>query len=411
MSESCVNQGQCLERAARRNWGLLYLTAALNSSLALTIPVFMPLLNACGVSDGQVLYLQAAFIVAVALLQTPTGYCADTIGRRNMLLIGAIIAAVGVGWYAVACSWGDFLAAELMLAAGSACVSGADTALLRASVRKVGGAAQCEAAVGRCAAVRQLSETALLFAGGALAVYGVRVPFYTALGGALLLVLVVTGLREIPNGRARGSAQELWQAMRFCLVQSVRLRWLVLAQALVLSFTLAGFWLIVPLLKEYGFGERHYGEALGLLSLISAGFSLGAARIEARLPLYALTPLLALSFALLWPGVLWLAVLGVLLLRMVIGLARVMFTHRLSEEAPEHLCATVLSVSGMVLNFVQALVLVAGGLLLDRTQSACAVAAVWAVVVGVLGSWLVWCCPFRKSSVPAALMLEEAQAG
>ena len=68
------------------------------SEFYLIVPVLIPYYMAHGLSSTQVFTIQAAYALAVLLLEVPSGYLADVAGRKTTLILGAAampIASVG----------------------------------------------------------------------------------------------------------------------------------------------------------------------------------------------------------------------------------------------------------------------------------------------------------------------------
>ena len=73
------------------------------------VPVFVPLLQGHGLSMTQVLQTQALFALTIALCEVPSGYIADLWGRRNAILVGSGLNALGFFSLLWADSFVDFL--------------------------------------------------------------------------------------------------------------------------------------------------------------------------------------------------------------------------------------------------------------------------------------------------------------
>src|SRR5512136_324310 len=68
-----------------------------------------------GLSLTQILLLQSIFSIATVLLEYPSGYVSDRLGYRVALTIASVLGIAGWGIYAVAGSFGQVLAAEILL--------------------------------------------------------------------------------------------------------------------------------------------------------------------------------------------------------------------------------------------------------------------------------------------------------
>jgi MFS family permease len=83
--------------------------------------------DAAGAEAGTVLALLALVTVAASL---PGGWLADRIGRRPLMLIGGLLAAIGIGSLPIVTSLGALLAFGVLMALGSAAFASASWAAL-----------------------------------------------------------------------------------------------------------------------------------------------------------------------------------------------------------------------------------------------------------------------------------------
>jgi len=88
------------------------------ASFIFPISTIMSYWEAHGVGIGDALLLQVAFAVAIIVLEVPSGYIADVLGRRPALILGAVCAFIGSIIYVAARDFAAFLAAELVLGLG-----------------------------------------------------------------------------------------------------------------------------------------------------------------------------------------------------------------------------------------------------------------------------------------------------
>lgn len=115
---------------AARNFRLFLLYRGLTRALIFA-PYIQHFMTATrGMDRTEYGILQAIYYIAVVLLEVPSGVVADRLGRKGTLVIGSVAAGLGCFGCAVADSFWVFAIAEVLLAGGTAFISGADSALL-----------------------------------------------------------------------------------------------------------------------------------------------------------------------------------------------------------------------------------------------------------------------------------------
>ena len=123
------NENTILSIALKRNIRVIYALAFFHAFM-LIAPVLVPFFESKGLSIAEIFYLQAIFAGTIMLLEAPSGYLADKLGRRTVLLVGSI--AHGIGSLCLLFAEGFFGLAvfELVLGVAASMMSGADLALL-----------------------------------------------------------------------------------------------------------------------------------------------------------------------------------------------------------------------------------------------------------------------------------------
>jgi MFS family permease len=118
-----------VKRSLHNNIKTIYLMGFFHSFMVV-VPIFVPLLQGYGLSMSQVLQTQAIFALTIALCEVPSGYLADTWGRKKVVLVGSMLNGLGFLSLLWADGFADFLVYEVLLGVGLSLISGADLALL-----------------------------------------------------------------------------------------------------------------------------------------------------------------------------------------------------------------------------------------------------------------------------------------
>lgn len=239
-----------------------------------------------GMSLTDVMVLQAIFSVAVGLFEFPSGYFADRVGYRMSLLVGAILWLAGWLAYARGASFGAIVIAEVVLGAGSAFISGADSALLWVSLDAASRSGQYTRWEGRVRAAEATSEAVSAAAGGWLYAVRPRLPFWLQIPTAALALVSVGALQEVPRSGSAGRRSHVRRALhvvRFALWHHRRLQ---AAMALSIALGLSTFvmvWLIQPYMQTHGVPLAWFGPFWAGANLWLVGASLASARVVTAL--------------------------------------------------------------------------------------------------------------------------------
>ena len=89
-----------LEKIAKNNKFYWYVSSVLQASNGLIIPAFYLFMREeCGLSLSEILFLQILYAFLVLLLEVPSGYFADCLGRRNCVIFGCWMRAFAIATY------------------------------------------------------------------------------------------------------------------------------------------------------------------------------------------------------------------------------------------------------------------------------------------------------------------------
>ena len=170
MDESQYLESRAMIRKIQANIHKLYLIK-LSKWLMLIMPIVALFYRENGLNDFDTYLLQAVYAVSVALMEIPSGYMADIIGRKKSLVLGSIMGSLGFFIYAFSSSFSGFLVAEIILGLGGSFISGSDSALLYDSLAALRRQHQYLRFEGRITSLGNFAETAAALCGGLLAGY------------------------------------------------------------------------------------------------------------------------------------------------------------------------------------------------------------------------------------------------
>ena len=152
--------------------------------------LFMPVIwlfyeeNDLAISD--LFLIQAIYSVTIALIEIPSGYVADVLGRKNSLIVGTFFGFLGIIIYAFSFGFDGFLIAALCLGIGQSFTSGSDTALMYDTLVQLNRTDDFIKLEGRTISMGNFAEAMAFVIGGFLAEVSLRTPFYYQVGIAFV---------------------------------------------------------------------------------------------------------------------------------------------------------------------------------------------------------------------------------
>ncbi len=237
------------------------------------MPIAVPYYRAHGLGMHDVYLLQSTFSVATMLFEVPSGHLADRIGRRRALILGGWLWGGAFLFLLSAGSFAAFACFEVIAAAGVACFSGADLALLYASLEELpDGTARGVGAIGRLVSSAQLGETLAALLGGALATISLYAPLEMQAAVAWLPLVIALGLYEpartgLAGRRHRDDLRTVWRA----LFRSGRFTgWLAMTSVVYGMVTIVAVFSFQAQWAERGVALGHFGWLWAAQNLLVA---------------------------------------------------------------------------------------------------------------------------------------------
>lgn len=241
------------------------------SEFFLIVPCLIPYYVLNGLNATQIFTVQAAFHVAVLILEVPSGYLADVIGRKMTLIVAAVFFPLGLALYAFTGSFLTFVLAEVCVAVANSMRSGSDSALMYDTLIRLEREKEYKRFEGLSFLFTRIGTAAASVIGGLLAARSLHLPFYVNVATYSLMLPIVLTLREPPRKKrwARSPMADILRISWRCL-RHPRLRLLMLWGALVQSASVIGVW-------AYFLYFRSLRIGLAVVGLMFAAFQLASA--------------------------------------------------------------------------------------------------------------------------------------
>jgi MFS family permease len=307
-------------------------------------------------SAAEAILLYVVADLATTVLEVPSGYMSDRLGRRKTLLASAIGYVVATGLLVVGEGFAQFALANVLLGGALAFASGTDSSLLFESLKAEAREAEVEAMELKAwrFSFSALALSALI--GGALALYGEVLPYVATAIAAVGLLVITASLREPPVAPQSGHRESL-RAIGASLGQPTLL-WLLCLSLATYAFSHIPFVFGQPFIRE-AMTAAGYGAETPLISgtvtFLMMAISLAVSRVA--LPLrgvLGLPGILLLAFGMQvgLAGALAfsnnLVVMALLLLRMVPdSLSHAFMLARTQPLLPNSIRATYLSLQSL----------------------------------------------------------------
>jgi predicted MFS family arabinose efflux permease len=186
-----------VDTAAERSLRLWGVTVPLTRALFYA-PVFFLYLNS-HLSIERVLQLEAIYYLAVVVLEVPSGYLSDRVGRAPTLRISAAAAVVAYLLFLFGDSFLVFALAQIVFATFFAFLSGTEAAYHVDLLESLGRADEFAERQGRLLRRAFYVKAASALVGGFAGSFDLRAPYALSAIGALALFALLLFLREPPH--------------------------------------------------------------------------------------------------------------------------------------------------------------------------------------------------------------------
>ena len=354
-----------------------FIYGALNNFM-LFFPVWVIFLqDVRGLTLAEVTFVDVAFWLTTALAELPTGIVADTLGRKQSLVIGVLLTTISLFLFAFVETFPLLMFANSLWAIAVTFNSGAGQALLYDSLREIG-------QEDRYAKIRARNDVVLLvslavstiFGGVAASWWGLQMTFFVSTVLTFLSLFFVLGLKEPPYDPdpETGERVKFQQAIKItgnAIKKSPNLRMALLYRnTMPIGVVLISITFFQPHARAIGVPIAMIGVFLFIFRVFrimgaalseKADQQIGLWRLLWLAPLLGVAGVLGLGMVENWVGLIIFSVAG-----LTMALVNPLTEAVVMRYAPGAVRATVLSVDMLLLRFFQTFVEPGMGILAEQ---------------------------------------------
>ena len=248
------------------------------------MPVIVPFFQKTGIGMRGVYILQSTFAVTVFILEIPSGYISDMLGRKKTLLVSQFLKGIGFLIFPFADGLAALILAEIILGIAVSLFSGTDTAIIYDSM-KASGSKKAEVKVlGKSLAYSSFGEglASLLASGLLFFSFGLRDIAYISALLAWIPFFIVLGIEEPPRNKmeSKKHRENFSYIGRQMFKQSRLLNLIILNSVFSFSATLFAVWVFQKYWQNLSIPLVYFGILWGLNNFVVSLASRFAHKVE-----------------------------------------------------------------------------------------------------------------------------------
>lgn len=238
------------------------------SDFYLIVPIIIPFYKSNQLSTTEIFIVQSAYCLGVLLLEIPSGYFSDVMGRKKTLVLGAFFLPIGLGIYAISTHFIGFILAELILSIANSMRSGTDSALIYDTLLQLKEESLYEKIAGKADFFARIGSSTASITGGLLALISIRFPFYINIVSGVVMVVLSFFLIEPERKKlsAENPFKGILRIVKFSLTHT-QIRSLMLYNSLLLSTGVIGAWSYFLYYEALGINVGFYGFLFAIFQL------------------------------------------------------------------------------------------------------------------------------------------------
>ncbi|MFH1253499.1 MAG: MFS transporter [Candidatus Uhrbacteria bacterium] len=373
-------------------------------SLMFYTPIIVLFYQDNGLSLTQIMIIQSINSLVWILMEIPSGYFADVVGRKKSLMLTGIFATLSMLIFGLGSNFSLFLIASLFWALAGVFISGADSAFIYDTLKSLNKETLYKKVWGNTVFCYSLGVSAASIIGGLLGGLNFRYPFFAMLPFYLFLIPLALSFYEPKHYKTittKNHLRVLLASIKLSLLQNKRIRQLIIYSAVIVSFIDIAYFLYQPYFKLSGLDVVYFGlvfAAFNLIQALSAKYShLIEKKLGEKISLILLFVLTSLCYLFMGNVIFILSFIFAFLFQFVSGFSSVVISDYIHQETASNIRATILSTKSFVSHIFYALIAPIIGWLVDVYTLSQALTII-GIIVAVAGFIFIW--PLTKKYEP-----------
>jgi MFS family permease len=250
----------------------------------LVMPIVVLFYQDTGMTMSQIFILKSVYSIAMVATELPSGYLADVWGCRKTIIWGSVLGALGMLMYCFSSDFYTFIFAEITLGIGFSFVSGADSAILYDSLKGEKREGEYIKYEGSITSAGNFAEALAGIAGGLLATFSLRTPYYFQFFVACIGIPAAIMLKEPDHilERVRLNMRQIIATVKQTYIQP-EMRVAIMISSFTGAATLTYAWFVQPYFQEAGVPVSLFGVLWTLLNLSAGVLSMYSYKVERAL--------------------------------------------------------------------------------------------------------------------------------
>ena len=224
------------------------------------MPIIVIFFQENDLSTTEIMILQAVYSLTIAILEIPSGFFADSYGRKNSILISTFFSFIGYILLSTYSGFNEYLIAEILLGIGGSLISGADSAIIYDTLIELDDEDSYTKIEGKNYAIGNFSEAIAGILGGFLALSSIYLPIYIQTFVIMLSMPIAFSLVEPKRTfKIATSLNSILNIVKDTFIHNKKLKWYIIYSSAMGMTTLSVAWFVQPFLSTIDMPLTYFG--------------------------------------------------------------------------------------------------------------------------------------------------------